>query len=205
MRLTINLDKGAYNFRKKEQKMKLDKNHSLILSIDIQARLCDAIAKSAGQGALDSAIRNAEILLKGGAILEVPRIESLQYVKGLGESALGAEITRDVFEKRTFSVVYENSPLLAYLSQNLHIRQIIICGMEAHICVLQSARDLLGEGYEVALVSDAVISRNPANKENALSFIAKLGGAILNVESVLFDLLQSSEAPQFKAISALIK
>lgn len=185
--------------------MKLDKNHSLILSIDIQARLCDAIAKSAGQSALDSAIKNAEILLKGGAILEVPLMESLQYVKGLGESALGAEITRDVFEKRTFSVVYENSPLLAYLAQNLHIRQIIICGMEAHICVLQSARDLLNMGFEVALASDCVISRNPANKDNVLSFIAQLGGGILNVESVLFDLLESSESPQFKAISALIK
>lgn len=185
--------------------MKLEKNHSLMLSIDIQARLCSAIAASAGQNALDSAVKSAEALLKGGAILEVPIIESLQYVKGLGESAVSAEIARDVFEKRTFSVVYENSPLLAHLAQNPHIKQIIICGMEAHICVLQSARDLISAGYQVALTSDAVISRNPANKANALDFIARLGGGILNVESVLFDLLQSSEAPQFKAISALIK
>ena len=185
--------------------MKLEKNHSLILSIDIQRRLCSAIASSAGQSALDSAVRNAETLLKGGEILAVPIMESLQYVKGLGESAVDAGIRRSVFEKRTFSVVYENSPLVAYLTDNPHITQIIICGMEAHICVLQSARDLLNMGVEVALASDCVISRNPANKENALSFIAQCGGGILNMESILFDLLQSSESPNFKAISALIK
>lgn len=204
----------------------LDKQKSLLLVIDIQERLSASMA----QDELDSALKKTKILIKGCDILGVPIWQSLQYIKGLGNSVAGLftndlrvdsgvdlkvdsnanssdsrEIRHIDFEKRAFSVVYEGSPLLAYLEQNPHITQIIIAGMEAHICVLQSARDLLNMGFEVAVASDCVISRETQNKSNALSFIAQCGGGILNSEGILFDLLKSSESPHFKAISALVK
>ncbi len=206
----------------------LDKEKSLLLVIDIQERLCASMA----QDELDLMIKKTRILINGCDILGVPIWQSLQYIKGLGNSAKGLfasksngilgdsrrdsradsndssdsrQIQRTDFEKRAFSVVYEGSPLLAYLEQNPHTTQIIIAGMEAHICVLQSARDLLNMGFEVAVAGDCVISRDLANKINALNFIAQCGGGILNTEGILFDLLKSSESPKFKAISALIK
>lgn len=185
--------------------MRLEKEKSLLLTIDIQERLCDGIAKSAGQNELDSMLKNANILLQGCEVLGLKIVESLQYIKGLGESVLDRQISRTAFEKRTFSVVYDKSPLCEYLASNPHIETIIIMGMEAHICVLQSARDLLEAGRKVVVAGDCVISRNVANKANALDLIAKCGGVISNMESILFDLLQTSESPHFKAISALIK
>lgn len=196
----------------------LDKQKALLLVIDIQERLSASMA----QDELDSALKKTKILIKGCDILGVPIWQSLQYIKGLGNSVAGLfandshidssadssdsrEIKHNDFEKRAFSVVYEGSPLLAYLTQNPHITQIIIAGMEAHICVLQSARDLLNMGFEVAVASDCVISREAQNKSNALIFIAQCGGGILNSEGILFDLLKSSESPHFKAISALVK
>ena len=183
--------------------LSLNKDKSLLLIIDIQQRLCASMDKNA----LDSMLRQTKILIKGCDILEVPLWQSLQYVKGLGESVEGlfGESSHSDFEKRVFSVVYEGSPLLAYLAQNPHITQIIIAGMEAHICVLQSARDLLNMGFEVAVASDCVISRASENKSNALSFLANCGASVLNTESILFDLLKDSRSPHFKAISALIK
>ena len=183
--------------------LSLNKDESLLLIIDIQQRL----AQSMAQDEFSAMLRKTKILIAGCDILEVPLWQSLQYVKGLGESAEGlfGESSHIDFEKRVFSVVYEGSPLLAHLAQNPHITQIIIAGMEAHICVLQSARDLLNMGFGVVVASDCVISRNSANKANALSFLASCGVSVLNTESILFDLLKDSRSPQFKAISALIK
>lgn len=185
--------------------MRLEKEKSLLLAIDIQERLCDAIGKSAGQNELDLMLKNSHILLQSCNILNIPIVESLQYVKGLGESVLSKNLSRTSFEKYSFSVMYEESLLCKYLSENPHIDTIIIAGMESHICVLQSARDLLENGLKVVVASDCVISRNMKHKMNALAFINQCGGVILNVESIVFDWLQSSKSPHFKAISALIK
>ena len=183
--------------------LSLDKDKSLLLIIDIQQRLCASMDKNA----LDSMLRQTKILIAGCDILEVPLWQSLQYVKGLGESVEGlfGKSKHIDFEKRVFSVVYDGSPLLAHLTQNPHITQIIIAGMEAHICVLQSARDLLNMGFGVVVASDCVISRSCENKANALSFLTGCGVSMLNSESILFDLLKDSRSPHFKAISALIK
>lgn len=185
--------------------MRLEREKSLLLVIDIQKRLCDAISDSAGQIELDMMLKNTNILLNGCDILGIPIIESLQYVRGLGSSVIDSEASRITFEKRTFSVIYDKSPLCEYLAINPHIETIIIAGMESHICVLQSSRDLLEAKRRVVIASDCVISRNLQNKLNALDFIRSCGGVILNTESILFDLLQTSESPHFKAISTLIK
>lgn len=182
----------------------LDIKKSLLLVVDIQERL------SASMKEEDFAIffKKTQILISGCNILEVPIMQSLQYVKGLGNSLnglFGSEIKKIDFEKRVFSCCYEGSPLLSYLDSTKEIKQIILCGMEAHICVLQTARDLIARGYDVIVASDSVISRENENKQNAICAMRDLSISILNVESILFDLLKTSESGKFKAISALIK
>lgn len=182
----------------------LDTNKAMLLVIDIQERL----SASMREDEFAKFFKKTQVLINGCNVLEVPIMQSLQYIKGLGNSLDGlfsSEIKKIDFEKRVFSCCYENSPLLSYLDSNKNIRQIIICGMETHICVLQSARDLILKGYEVIIASDSVISRDSENKQNALCAMRHLGVSTLNVESILFDLLKSSESSHFKAISALVK
>jgi nicotinamidase-related amidase len=84
-------------------------------------------------------------------------------------------------------------------------KQIIITGMETHVCVYQTIRRLIAEGFSVFLPQDAVSSRQPANKENALQQIRDMGAVVSNTETLLFDLLKTAGTPLFKQISALIK
>ncbi|MDE6886831.1 MAG: isochorismatase family protein [Helicobacteraceae bacterium] len=182
----------------------LNKNRATLLVIDIQERL----ANSMQSDEFSSMLKNTKMLINGCSILKLPIIQSLQYRKGLGESIeglFGEDIKKINFEKMVFSCCYENSEFVSFLEQNKQIEQIIIAGMEAHICVLQTARDLLKQNYQVIIASDCVISRNNANKQNALNLISQIGGFAINNESILFDLLKSSTADEFKAISAIIK
>lgn len=181
----------------------LDIKKSLLLVIDIQEKL----SSSMNQDEFDVFFKKTQILIKGCNILEVPIMQSLQYVKGLGNSVNGLfsdDIKKIDFEKRVFSCCYEGSPLLSYLDSS-DIKHIIICGMEAHICVLQTARDLLVRNYNVIVASDGVISRDNLNKQDALCTMRHMGINALNIESILFDLLKTSESSHFKAISSLVK
>ncbi|RDU65482.1 isochorismatase family protein [Helicobacter sp. MIT 14-3879] len=182
----------------------MNRNKSLLLVVDIQEKLSSIMP----QDEFNVMINKTKILINGCDILGLPIIQSLQYVKGLGNSVDGLfkpEIKKIDFEKRVFSCCYEDSPLLKYLNDNRHISQIIISGMESHICVLQTVRDLLSLNYDVVIASDAVISRECSNKQNSLSLMQNLNAYVLNVESILFDLLKTSLAVEFKAISSLIK
>lgn len=182
----------------------LDRRTSLLLVVDIQEKL----ACSMPQDEFERFLEKAKILIRGAKILGLPILQSLQYKKGLGESFRGlfdGDIASIDFEKRSFSCCYEGSELLQFLANNPHKKQIIIIGMEAHICVLQTARDLLRRHIEVNVIQDGVISRDINNKQNALDLMRDLGVNIVNTESVLFDLLKTSLADEFKAISNLIK
>lgn len=181
----------------------LDIKKSLLLVVDVQEKLSASMKKDA----FSLFFKKTQILIKGCNILEVPIMQSLQYIKGLGNSTYGLfsdDVKKVDFEKRVFSCCYEGSPLLSYLDSN-DIKHIIICGMEAHICVLQTARDLFKQGYGVIVASDGVISRDDGNRQNALCAMRHIGIDTLNVESILFDLLKTSESSYFKAISELIK
>ena len=77
--------------------------------------------------------------------------------------------------------------------------------METHVCVLQTVRDLVADGYQVHLASDAITSRTEANYQNGLDLMQNMGAVVSNTETVLFDLLKDSNRPEFKPISKLIK
>lgn len=176
---------------------KLNIEDCLLLVIDIQERLISVIHQH------EEVIRNANILLKGMEILGVPVIITEQYPKGLGNTCkeiLFGEDTK-VMEKITFSCLSND-----YIKESVQAKkQIIICGVEAHICVLKTALDLLDEGFEVHLITDAVSSRTKENKQTAIIRMQQSGVFISSTEMILFQLLDKAGTDEFKLISKLIK
>jgi isochorismate hydrolase len=174
---------------------------SQLVIIDMQTRLLTVMP----QEAMQAVIKNCGILARAAAILAVPAIITEQYPTGLGNtvpelSALLPNIK--LVEKITFSCMAEPK----FSRQLTRDRsQLILTGMEAHVCVLQTAMDLIVAGKQVFVVEDAIISRNPANKANALARMRDAGCIISNTESVVFEWLGKAEGDAFKAISKLIR
>lgn len=177
----------------------LQRDQAALLIIDVQERLVTAMANRAG---VEQAIG---LLQQGLNLLQVPTLLTEQYPKGLGptlasirQAAGGA----GCIEKTTFSCCGEQSfwPALEALQR----RQIIVTGMETHVCVLQTVLDLLQAGYQVHVPISATCSRSDANRDNALRRMEQAGAILTNVESVLFELLRAAGSAEFKAISKLI-
>ncbi len=179
--------------------MQIKKENSLLLLIDVQEKLFPHISKNIE---LEKKLNQ---LVQGMQVLEIPIIVTEQYVKGLGKTIESiSEKLNDVpiFEKMTFSCM--RNPELAAAVELSGKRTIILAGIEAHICVLQTALDLCAEGFDVVLVLDAVGSRNEEDKSiSVLRLQHKV--AFASVESVLFELCEVAGTEQFKAISKIIK
>ncbi len=171
----------------------------IMLIIDIQEKLTNMLSDNTVK---DNAIKLAKI----AGILNLSAIITEQYPKGLGETLLSIKeslIEAKYFEKTSFSILKENN--FKEIIKSYNKNQIILFGIETHICVLQSAFDLINEGYEVFIVKDACGSRNNDNKESALKRLSNIGCQIVTTEMVLFELLENSKHPNFKEIQALIK
>lgn len=180
--------------------MLLNSTTSLLLLIDVQVRLEAAMPRD------DGLVRNASILVKAAREVGVPVIASEQYPKGLGPTVpeladLLAEGERHA--KVEFSC--QRNPGLAAAIEASGKSQIVIAGIEAHVCVLQTALDLIGPGRAVYVVADAIASRDPKSRDIALKRMADAGVTIVTTEMVAFEWVGSAAAPQFKAISALIR
>jgi nicotinamidase-related amidase len=150
-------------------------------------------------------ISHCAILLQAANLLEIPVVHTEQYPKGLGHtiSALSPYLNSKLaVEKLAFSCCAEPT-----FNRRLYgdKPQVILMGMESHICILQTALDLLKAGKQVLVVEDAVISRNPSNKQNALNRLRQAGVLIVNAESVVFEWLGVAEGDAFKTISKLIR
>lgn len=154
-----------------------------------------------------STAHNVERLIRGAAILGVPVIVTEQYTKGLGPTiaplreALG-EAYRPI-EKDCFSA-HGCAPFKAQLAA-LERRQILLAGVETHVCVYQTAGDLVAAGYTVHVVADAVSSRTAENRELALRRMASDGVKLSSTEMALFELTRVAGTDEFRAISRLIK
>lgn len=176
---------------------------SQLVIIDMQTRLIAAMPPDL----MHTSIKNAEILAQAAAMLDVPAIITEQYPKGLGNTApelLALLPSLKPVEKLTFSCTAEPT----FSRQLTRDRsQIVLAGMEAHICVLQTALDLMARDstVQVFVVEDAIISRNPANKANAIARMREAGCIISNTESIVFEWLGKAEGDAFKAISKLIR
>lgn len=179
-----------------------DSSNSLLMVIDIQERLTTAMPK----GVRDRVIEQVEVLLTAAECLSVPVLVTEQYPKGLGhtEQPLLDILPEEtpVIEKTQFSSAKVDT--VSQVLKDKGRKQILLAGMETHICVLQTALDLLKQGYEVFVIEDAVSSRAKGNQFNALQRLRLAGAVITNVESLLFEWLGDASHPAFKKLAKLI-
>jgi nicotinamidase-related amidase len=183
-------------------KFKLEPAKALLLVIDVQERLCAAMDPNA----LRQLTRNAGILLQSAKELAIPVMFTEQYVKGLGSTL--AELKERApaapfHEKLTFSSC-GNEDFIRQLKESGRT-QLIVCGMETHVCVLQTVIDLLGDGFTVHVVKDAVLSRSNDNKQTAIEAMALAGAVPTCTESVVFQLLKIAGTDTFRKLSKLVK
>lgn len=145
--------------------------------------------------------------VQGARLLEVPILVTEQYPRGLRHTA--QEILphlpsgASVLEKMCFSANDLEQFRSALIEHN--IGQVIVCGIEAHICVSQTVMDLLANGLDVHLLVDCITSRKPDSKQVALSRLTQAGAVQSNLEMALFEMMGTAESPQFKAVQNLIK
>jgi nicotinamidase-related amidase len=173
---------------------------SCLIVIDMQERLVPAMQAPA------RTIRNTRLLLKTAQRLEVPVLITEQYPKGLGPTV--REISEasqglPIFEKVHFSCLED--PAFAEAFRKLGRRQAVITGMEAHICVMQTAAQLMEEGFEVFVVTDATSSRSLASEQACLERLQASGAGIVTTEMVVFEWLGRADTPAFKELLPLIK
>ena len=183
--------------------MKLTRADAFLLVIDVQQRLMPIIHEH------DEVARNVERLVRGAHLLEVPALLTEQYVKGLGptidnvKTAFEETAGYRPIEKACFSA-HGSTELQAEL-RLLRRRHALVAGVETHVCVWQTVHDLLGGGYAVTIVADAVSSRTPRNRDIALRRMESEGAKLSSTEMALFELLGVSGTDEFRAISRLIK
>jgi len=181
----------------------LSSANSLLIIVDIQAKLSAAMPEA--EANLITA--NTGSLLEAAAILNIPVLLTEQYPKGL--AATDTNIAKklpeatQVFEKTGFSCCLAEGFCAALESSGR--KQIILAGLEAHVCVLQTALELRHNGYQVYVVEDAICSRKAEHKFFALQRMQQQGITITNHESVLFEWLRDASHPDFRRISGLLR
>lgn len=180
--------------------MRILKEHTMAVIIDIQERLFPHMYE------YEALEKNINILIRGLKIIQVPLIVTEQYPKGLGltiPSVAASLNDYNALEKTTFSCC-DDKGFLNILSEFKPVH-IIIAGIETHVCIQQTAVDLLSSGYIPVVVADCVSSRKLSDKQIALKRIKSEGGIIATYESVLFELLRDTGTVTFKEISKLVK
>ena len=183
--------------------MRLHREATVLVVIDVQERMMPVMERR------EEVEKNVERLIRGCHVLGVPVIVTEQYTKGLGPTI---EPIRRVFEecggyrpveKSCFSA-QGCAPFEAELKR-LEKTQVLLAGVETHVCVYQTAIDLLREEYEVTIIADAVSSRTAENRAIALERMTSEGVRISSTEMALFELLVRAGTDEFKAISKLVK
>lgn len=179
----------------------LEKSQTALVVVDLQEAFRSPLPDFAEITVLTS------IAVRGFSLLEIPVIVTEQYPKGLGRTAeeilLSLPETAAIIEKTSFSSCGAD-PFREKL-QELNAKQILLCGIEAHICVNQTAHDLLSEGYQVHLLQDCISSRTTHDKHTGIEKMRLSGVIPSNVEMALFELMRDSRHEKFKEIQQLIK
>ena len=178
---------------------RLDRADAALLVVDIQERLCRVMPAAR----LERLVNRTLALIEGARVLNLPVVVTEQYPKGIGHTIepLRQKLANAPrFEKMRFSSV--SADVLGALKDR---KRILIAGMEAHVCVFQTTRDLLERGYQPFLCRDAIISRTDEDREAGLALARDMGATVTSTECALFDLLVEAGTPEFKAISAAVK
>ncbi len=181
---------------------RLTRENSLLLVVDVQERLFAAMDSEHRE----EMAKNLKVLATTARRLGIPILLSEQYPKGLGHTL--PELRESLGEiepvtKMAFSCWKAEG--FAERFAATRARQVILTGLEAHVCVLLTALDLLAEGYTVYAVADATCSRRRENRQLALDQLRQVGAVVTSTESVLFQLLRTADTDDFRALSRLIK
>lgn len=180
--------------------MRILKEKTVGLVIDIQERLVPVMEEN------EQLIENCSKLIQGLQILGLPVLVTQQYTKGLGETIPEIKSVINDFkyiEKKDFSCFDE--PTVAEKLASSGVTNVIICGIESHVCVLQTAIDLKEAGYVPVVVMDCVSSRSFDSMDLASERFRHEGIMMTSMESILFELTRSASAAEFKEISKLVK
>jgi nicotinamidase-related amidase len=175
-------------------------NNTVLVIIDIQEKLFRFIHQR------ENLIDNVQKLLRGILVLNIPVILTEQYPQGLGSTL--PEIKQLISEiepipKLSFSCCGDENFVRKLEATGR--RQVLISGIETHVCVYQTVADLIKAGYEVHVVTDTVSSRTQENKKTGLNLMSSMGAALTSTETVLFELLKIASGENFKAISRIIR
>jgi nicotinamidase-related amidase len=177
---------------------------SLLLVVDVQERLAAAMPRDS----LERTVKNTNLLLEAAAILKVPVVASEQYPKGLGPTLAPilerlSNVGAAPIDKLSFDASAE--PRIAREIARIGPRAVIVVGMEAHVCVFQTARELTRRGHVVHVVADAVASRTEANRRAGLALVERTGASVTVAEAVVFDWLERAGTDAFRAVSKLVR
>ena len=178
----------------------INTENALLIVIDVQGRLAELAFNK------DETFQNIKRLIRGANLLHVPVLYTQQYPEGLGPTIpelmdLLADI--EPINKRTFSCWGE--PAFVDQMRDLDRNVVLLTGIEAHVCVYMTARDLCSAGYNVQVVSDAVSSRTGERKKVGIGKMREMGVSVTSTETVLFELLQTSDRREFKEMLGIIK
>jgi isochorismate hydrolase len=178
----------------------LDKNKTALLIVDLQERIIPAMLDA------EMIVLNAVKLINGCKILGVPVYCTEQYPKGLGstEPRIKSALKEvEAISKMSFSCIGAGELFFDLKHRNIH--QVIVSGVESHVCVQQTVLDLLSNDFQVDVAADAVSSRKKLDYETALNRMRSNGAEVTSTESILFELLNACGTDEFKAISKLVK
>ncbi len=177
---------------------RLTAKHAGLLVVDVQGKLVTAIPDH------ERLIANVVALIRGARTLSLPVWATEQYPRGLGPTTpLIAELIPDRPAKTTFHCCAVPQILEQLYGRN--IRHVTVAGIEAHVCVAQTALELLDVGFQVQIPADAVGARHKVDWEFAMRRLERAGAVVSTTESVLFEWTETSDRPEFKVISDLIK
>jgi len=176
--------------------MRLSSSSSMLCVIDVQERLVPAVADG------DLVVARCRRLAEAARLLGVPAVLTEQYRKGLGATVPAlAALLPPPLEKLSFSCCGAEG-FAATIPAG--VGQVVLCGLETHVCVAQTALDLLAEGYAVFLAVDAISSRHAIDRDVALRRVMAAGGVPTTSEAVLFEWCRSASHPQFQAVRKLV-
>jgi nicotinamidase-related amidase len=177
----------------------LSRDSSRLVIVDVQEKLLPLIPQS------DRLVAQCGRLIDAARIFGVPVFATEQYPKGLGPTA---RVLAERLESPPAKLLFTCAQVLGWgtaAEQPDQRHQVVVAGMEAHVCVLQTVLDFLAAGFQVFVPADALASRGALDRDVALNRMAGCGATIVTVESVLFEWCEQSGTPEFKQISQMVK
>jgi nicotinamidase-related amidase len=178
------------------QLLRLTRDRTAFLCCDIQSVFQETIYR------FPHVVHTASVLVSAAKILNIPVVVSEQYPEKLGHTVADIDITRaHVYSKTTFSMITPDFPTSILRDTDAFV----LFGIEAHVCVQQTALDLLEAGKSVVLVTDGVSSSRELDRSTAIQRLTNAGAVLMTAEAIMFEIMRTKECSEFKTISGLAK